>query len=43
MPVVLMKYLEPKGNDLGQADIIASNKLNPLLGKLKLAKKNNKP
>jgi len=39
MPVVLMKYLEPKGNDLGQAEIIASNKPNPLLDKLKHAKK----
>ncbi|BBM00258.1 hypothetical protein GL2_03320 [Microbulbifer sp. GL-2] len=39
MPVVLMKYVEPKGNTLGHAEIKASNKPNPLFNKLKHANK----
>jgi len=39
MPVVLMKYIDPKGNALGHAEIKASNKPNPLFGKLKRANK----
>jgi hypothetical protein len=38
MPVVLMKYLEPKESVLGRAEIKASNKTNPLFDKLKRAK-----
>jgi hypothetical protein len=43
MPVVLIKYTNPKGGQRGRAEIMASTKPNPLFEKIKSANKLQNP